>query len=70
MWTTHIGFAVAGARPTMRNASRRSAQRVLDESLEWYFQHLESYTNWPVAGIAVFEPVEQAPRIAALPAPP
>jgi hypothetical protein len=69
IWTTHIGFVVPGppdpngvSRPQMRNASKRSTMDVVDEDLAGYFAHLESYTNWPVAGIAVFEPVEQAPR--------
>lgn len=67
IWTTHIGITVPADRPTMRNASRRSALRVLDESLAWYLNHLTSYTKWPVAGIAVFEPQEPGPRRSAAP---
>jgi hypothetical protein len=63
MWTTHIGFVVRKDGVTkMRNASRRSAMRVLDENLVWYLEHLKSYDRRPVAGIAVLEPVEQDPR--------
>jgi hypothetical protein len=66
LWTTHLGFVVDGPQKQIRNASRRSAMRVLDEDLAWYLQHLESYGNWPVAGIAVFEPVDFGPRLARL----
>lgn len=67
LWTTHIGFVVPGeGEVRMRNASRRSAMRVLDERLGWYLKHLQSYTRRPVSGIVVLEPVEQAPRRAAV----
>lgn len=66
IWTTHLGFVVEGERAQMRNASRRTAMRVLDEGLAWYLEHLKGYGNWPVAGISVFEPVEQGPRRGAI----
>jgi hypothetical protein len=66
IWTTHIGFVVPGREPMMRNASRRTAMRVVDEKLGWYFEHLKSYEHWTVSGIAVLEPVEQDPRLAIL----
>jgi len=62
IWTTHLGFAFQKEVPTFRNASRRSAMRVADERLPWYLEHLKSYGKWPVAGVSVFEPVEQLPR--------
>ncbi len=62
IWTTHLGFVFQEEVPTFRNASRRSAMRVLDERLPWYLEHLKSYGKWPVAGVSVFEPIEQIPR--------
>lgn len=61
LWTTHLGFVVSGS--VHRNASRRSAMRVVDEDLAGYLQHLRTYGNWPVAGVAVFEPIESPSRL-------
>lgn len=64
IWITHIGIVVHAPDGTvmMRNASRRSAMSVIDEDLVKYAHHLTTYVNWPVAGLAVFEPIEQTPR--------
>jgi len=37
-----------------------------DHELAWYIDHLRTYKNWPVLGIAVIEPIEQGPRLASL----
>lgn len=68
VWISHTGFVVRDAegRVMQRNASRRSGMRVLDEDLAKYVRHLRTYGNWPVAGIAIVEPVEQLPRRSAL----
>jgi len=65
--TTHISLVVQtedGIR--MRHATRMGAQKVRDDRLDWYVTHLRDYTNWPALGIAVLEPREQGPRVAAL----
>lgn len=64
IWITHTGIAVPGANGAvlMRNASRRSQMSVIDEDLVRYVRHLRTYVNWPAAGIAIFEPIEQTPR--------
>ncbi|MBN2798429.1 MAG: DUF1460 domain-containing protein [Deltaproteobacteria bacterium] len=67
IWTTHLGFLIPAERPTVRHATRMQARVVKDHSLTWYLEHLRTYTNWPVAGVAVFEPREQGPRLSALP---
>jgi hypothetical protein len=67
---THVGFTVPAEQPTMRHATKMGDGRVRDDSLAWYIEHLESYTNWPIAGINVLMPLEQGPRLGALePAP-
>lgn len=64
IWITHTGFVVHAADGTamLRDASRRSAMAVIDEDLVKYVHHLTTYANWPVAGLAIFEPIEQLPR--------
>jgi hypothetical protein len=63
---THVGFTIPADSPTVRHATKMGIGRVRDHSLSWYFEHLETYTNWPVAGVALLEPVEQGPRLASL----
>ncbi len=63
---THVGFTVPADEPTMRHATRMGDGRVRDDSLRWYLEHLQSYDNWPVAGITVLVPREQGPRQALL----
>ena len=64
---THVGFTVPAELPTMRHATRMGEGGVRDDSLAWYVEHLQSYTNWPVAGVNVLMPLEQGPRLGALP---
>lgn len=67
IWVTHLGFVLADAdQPTVRHATRMSSKQVRDHSLEWYVEHVGTYSNWPTAGIALLEPVEQGPRLSAL----
>ncbi len=61
LWITHVGIVVPGARPTVRHATRMGDGSVRDHGLVWYLQHLKSYTAWPVAGVALLEPVELRP---------
>ncbi|TNE90959.1 MAG: DUF1460 domain-containing protein [Deltaproteobacteria bacterium] len=71
IWITHVGLVFAdedGSR-TLRHASRmKSSLRVRDHDLVWYLQKLQTYKNWKVAGIAVFEPIDAGPRAFAEPA--
>jgi hypothetical protein len=65
IWITHLGLVLEGEAPVLRHASRMaSARRVRDHDLRWYLEHLRTYVNWPVAGVAIFEPVEVGPRTA------
>lgn len=71
IWTTHLGFTIPAAKPTIRHASRMSKSlRVRDHDLKWYLGTLTTYKHWKVAGVAIFEPVEQGPRLTAPPAAP
>jgi hypothetical protein len=58
IWTSHLGLLVEGAR--FRHASKTHHQ-VRDEPLADYLRAASSW-SWPVAGIAVLTPIEQAPR--------
>jgi hypothetical protein len=64
---THVGLTVPAAEPTMRHATKMGDGRVRDDRLAWYLEHLESYSNWPVAGITVLMPREQGPRVTSAP---
>jgi len=63
---THVGLVVPGEQPTMRHATRMGDKLVRDDSLAWYLRHLQSYSNWPVAGVNLLMPLEQGPRLGAL----
>ena len=61
-WITHLGFVLPGPAPVLRHASHMaSAMLVQDHDLGWYIRNLGTWPNWPVAGIAIFEPIEQGP---------
>jgi hypothetical protein len=59
---THIGFVVASddpERPLLRHATKMGSQpRVRDDFLQWYFEHLQNYKYWKVAGVVVLMPQE------------
>ena len=60
---THIGFVVPSAdpnRPLLRHATRMGSEpRVRDDFLDWYFEHLQNYRHWQVAGVVILEPRER-----------
>ncbi len=68
VWISHTGFVVhdAEGHVMQRNASRRAGMSVIDEDLATYVHHLQTYTKWPSAGIAILEPVDPWPRRSAL----
>jgi len=70
IWISHVGFVLPDETPTVRHATRMADRVVRDHGLAWYLEHLRSYTNWPVAGVAILEPVEAGPRISRLPVAP
>ena len=59
---THVSITIPGRIPTLRHASKMGSGLLRDHSLAWYFEHLKSYTNWPVAGVILLQPVEYGPR--------
>lgn len=66
---THVGFTIptpADGIPRMRHATRMGDQRVRDERLPWYIEHLRWYDHWPVEGITVLMPREMGPRLSRL----
>ncbi len=68
IWISHVGFVVPGDEPTIRHATNmRTAMQVRDHGLEWYIRHLMTYKNWKAVGLAIYEPNEIGPRVAALP---
>ncbi|HHO50446.1 MAG TPA: DUF1460 domain-containing protein [Deltaproteobacteria bacterium] len=71
LWVTHVSLVVptGDGGTTMRHATKIGDGGTRDHDLAWYLEHLESYTNWEVAGIAVLEPIEPGPRRAVVPEP-
>lgn len=68
IWITHVSLVVADAdgKTVMRHATKIGAGGTRDHGVAWYVEHLRTYDNWPVLGIALLEPIEQGPRMAAL----
>jgi len=66
---SHVGFVVASKDvPRMRHATKLGNDRVRDERLAWYLDHIRWYDWWQVEGITVLMPQELGPRRSALPA--
>lgn len=67
LWTTHVSLLVPkeGGGTVLRHATKIGSGGTKDHDFRWYLEHLKTY-RWPVAGIAVLEPVEQGPRMAAM----
>lgn len=65
---THVSLVVQdeSGKVHMRHATRMGSQKVRDDDLTWYVNHLNDYVKWPSLGIAVYLPREQGPRISAL----
>jgi hypothetical protein len=67
---THLGFVIPPAKPgdvaRMRHCTKMGDQRVRDDRLAWYFEHLHDYSKWPVDGIQLLRPVERGPRAGGL----
>lgn len=65
---THLSMVLPGSPRMIRHATRMtSSMKVRDHELRYYLNLLKTYSNWPVTGIAVFEPLEQGPRLSRLP---
>jgi hypothetical protein len=59
---THVGLTVPAQVPTVRHATKIGKDEVKDHRLDWYIRNLESYKNWPAAGLIILEPLEFGPR--------
>lgn len=59
---THVGITIPGDTPTVRHATKIGDDMVRDHSLLWYLEHLESYVNWPAAGVIILMPQDYGPR--------
>jgi len=59
---THVSIKIPGDRPMMRHATKMGTGGVKDHSLAWYFNHLQTYKNWPAAGVILLEPLDFGPR--------
>lgn len=69
LWITHVSLLVPGEQggTTLRHATLiGNTDETRDHELGWYLDHLRTYSNWPVLGIAVLEPIEQGPRRSAV----
>ncbi len=59
---THVGMTIPGENPTIRHATKIGEDMVRDHPLLWYLQHLETYVNWPAAGVIILMPQDYGPR--------
>ena len=59
---THVSITIPGDVPTLRHASKMGSGLLRDHTLTWYLEHLKTYSNWPVAGIILLQPVDFGPR--------
>lgn len=64
LWVTHVSLLVPADNggTVMRHATKIGQGGTRDHALPWYLDHLRTYKNWTVLGIAVLEPIEQQPR--------
>lgn len=60
IWVSHVGLVFhLDGKTYVRHATRLGDDLVKDHDLTWYLNHLKTYTNLPVAGVAVWEFVPQ-----------
>jgi Protein of unknown function (DUF1460) len=65
LWITHVSLIVmdsAGQKVVRHATLVGTPDQTRDHGLLFYLNHLRTYANWPVLGVAVLEPVEQQPR--------
>ena len=56
VWVSHVGLVFhLDGKTYVRHATRLGDDLVKDHDLAWYLNHLKTYTNLPVAGVAVWE---------------
>ncbi|MBX2798450.1 MAG: DUF1460 domain-containing protein [Myxococcales bacterium] len=69
IWVTHVSLLVTNGegKNVMRHSTKIGKGGTRDHDLSWYLDHLDSYVNWKVQGIAVMEPIEAGPRRVATP---
>jgi hypothetical protein len=64
IWVSHVGFLIPGKEgPILRHATKMGGGSSRDHTLTWYLNHLTTYANWKVKGIAILEPVDFGPRV-------
>ena len=64
---SHVGFMVSSSDvPRMRHATKLGNDRIRDERLAWYLDHVRWYDWWQVEGITILMPQELGPRRSAL----
>lgn len=70
LWTTHVSLLVEDeqGKVVIRHATKIGNGGTRDHDFRWYLEHLKTY-RWPVLGVAILEPVDQGPRLSALPQP-
>ena len=67
---SHVGFIVSSSDvPRMRHATKLGNDRVRDDRLAWYLDHIRWYDWWQVEGITILMPQELGPRRSAMPQP-
>lgn len=68
LWISHLGLVFHdNGTPIHRHATKMGSGGTVDHTLDWYLEHIGTYSNWPTLGIAILEPLEAGPRISRLP---
>ena len=68
LWITHVGMVFhPQGQPVLRHATKMGDGVVRDHNLTWYLNHTGTYANWKTLGVTILEPIEQGPRLGALP---
>lgn len=68
LWISHLGLVFhSGDHAIHRHATKMGSGGTVDHDLDWYLEHIGTYSNWPALGIAILEPLEAGPRVSRLP---
>ena len=68
IWVTHVGIVIVTEDgPKVRHATKMGSGGTRDHDLNWYLDHIATYSNWKTLGVSILEPIEPGPRLSRLP---
>ena len=67
IWVTHVGIVIVTEDgPKVRHATKMGSGGTRDHDLNWYLDHIATYSNWKTLGVSILEPIEPGPRLSRL----